>query len=664
MAIFMGTAGDDVLPPTGADNSGDDSLYGLTGDDELSGGAGEDILQGGDGDDLLRGGAGADIFLGGNGNDLVSYYFSATGVTINMTTGQNHGGDAEGDVFLFFDPSFFTIHGSGFADTLVGADYDEMLRGQSGDDRLLGMAGKDTLEGGGGADTLDGGDGNDTLRGGFGADSFYGGRNIDTVSYDDSQVGVSLNLSSNVNQGGTAEKDRFLDHVEIIRGSAYADVMVGDALDGTLFGGAGNDNLQSMAGGDELHGEDGNDRLDGGAGNDTLFGEAGADQLSGGDGDDRLTGGAGADSFTGGTGVDTVSYADSATGVRVNLSINTFHDGTAEGDRFVDRIETVAGSSFADTLVAGTSGNTLLGGGGDDRLTGTSGNDVLEGGAGADLLTGGGGIDFISYAGAGDFYGVDVNLSTGIVSGPSSGSDTTGDRLVDRFEGAIGSRQGDRLTGSAYADILDGNAGDDRLAGLAGADQFRGGDGADTVDYSASGAGVSVTLTAGAAAHGGDAEGDIFLDLIENVDGTAFADTLVGNAGDNSLFGGAGNDTLTGGAGADALDGSAGSDRYVYLAPGDSTVDRPDFIGPFTGSLDRIDLSAIDANTAQAGNQAFTFIGTTQFSGTAGQLRYVSNDGDPATPVRILADVNGDGVADMQINAFLSSGPAAIDFVL
>ncbi len=57
---------------------------------------------------------------------------------------------------------------------------------------------------------------------------------------------------------------------------------------------------------------------------------------------------------------------------------------------------------------------------------------------------------------------------------------------------------------------------------------------------------MQVDLTTGAA-QGGDAQGDVLLN-IENLAGSALADTLVGNSGANILSGGDGNDLLTGAA--------------------------------------------------------------------------------------------------------------------
>ena len=83
-----------------------------------------------------------------------------------------------------------------------------------------------------------------------------------------------------------------------------------------------------------LNGGLGNDTLNGGAGSDTLNGGAGNDYLYGGTGDDTLIGGAGADQLNGDGGIDTASYAGSAAGVTVNLTLATAQvsGGDASGD--------------------------------------------------------------------------------------------------------------------------------------------------------------------------------------------------------------------------------------------------------------------------------------------------------------------------------------------
>ena len=84
--------------------------------------------------------------------------------------------------------------------------------------------------------------------------------------------------------------------------------------------------------------------------------------------------------------------------------------------------------------------------------------------------------------------------------------------------------------------------------------------GMDTLDFSALTTGVDVNLTPGAFSSVGKiASGDralanvtVSLDAtIENVIGSAMADTIVGNAANNRITGGAGDDTINGGAGGD-----------------------------------------------------------------------------------------------------------------
>jgi hypothetical protein len=64
---------------------------------------------------------------------------------------------------------------------------------------------------------------------------------------------------------------------------------------------------------------------------------------------------------------------------------------------------------------------------------------------------------------------------------------------------------------------------------------------------------------------------------------------------------------------------------------------------PFAGRQDR--AGRVDANSALAGDQAFSFIGTAAFSSVAGQLRDFRQDGDTF----VAGDVNGDGMADFHV---------------
>lgn len=198
---------------------------------------------------------------------------------------------------------------------------DDDLTGTSGNDNIAGLAGDDTLTGDDGDDDLSGGIGDDILRPGLGNDTVDGGDGNDTVDYSDTgSVAVRL-------FGNRASGDEFRDTltaVENIVGSAFDDLLNGDALANTIsgqdgndrliglsgedmiLGGAGNDIIRGGRDDDRLEGGDNDDRIQGELGNDILLGQDGEDVmfgganndiLNGGDGDDRLTGGTHADVF-------------------------------------------------------------------------------------------------------------------------------------------------------------------------------------------------------------------------------------------------------------------------------------------------------------------------------------------------------------------------------
>jgi Ca2+-binding RTX toxin-like protein len=99
------------------------------------------------------------------------------------------------------------------------------------------------------------------------------------------------------------------------------------------------------------------------------------------------------------------------------------------------------------------------------------------------------------------------------------------------------------LTGTGEEDSIPGLGGNDTLIGLAGPDVLNGGAGTDTASYTASAAGVTVSLATGTGS-GGDAQGDT-LSNIENLIGSNFNDVLEGNSGNNALVGGTGIDTVS-----------------------------------------------------------------------------------------------------------------------
>lgn len=241
------------------------------------------------------------------------------------------------------------------------------------------------------------------------------------------------------------------------------------------------------------------------------------------------------------------------------------------------------------------------------------------------------------------------------------------------------------VTGTAFADQIFANDGNDTLRGGGGNDTLNGGIGTDMADYSTAGLGVNASLQTGLGKSG--SETDLFTS-IENLGGSAFADTLAGNGLNNSLAGnqgndtllggggqdvltggtgndflggGSGNDTLFGGAGRDIMEGDSGNDRFGYTALSDmGTGLSRDEIRDFTRGADRIDVAALDAAQSLPGNQPFTLVGQANFT-AEGQVRFFSVS--TGTVVQFNT-VNNDG-ADGEIfleGAFGSL--AASDFLL
>ena len=253
-----------------------------------------------------------------------------------------------------------------------------------------------------------------------------------------------------------------------------------------------------------------------------------------------------------------------------------------------------------------------------------------------------------------------------------------------------GTSGNDTLNGTSIADTLNGLAGNDKLNGLAGGDRMAGGAGNDTfyVDSTsdqaveASGEGFDSVRTSGVSYTLPANVERLYLDGTANLSGTGNGssnhihgnsgantlrgmggnDALWGNSGNDRLEGGDGNDVLTGGAGADTLLGGTGRDRFDWDKASDAAGDK---ILDFAQGSDKLDLSSIDARTGTSTNDAFSFLGSGAFSGSAGQLRYQKVDTSGVDYTLVQGDLNGDRVADFEfrIEGSLVTLQAA-DFVL
>jgi hypothetical protein len=92
-----------------------------------------------------------------------------------------------------------------------------------------------------------------------------------------------------------------------------------------------------------------------------------------------------------------------------------------------------------------------------------------------------------------------------------------------------------------------------------------------------------------------------------------------------------------------------------------------DIITDFTHGQDKIGLSAIDANTRVAGNQAFSWLGQGNFHNHhPGKLIYrlYNFTGTAYDKTIVYGDVNGDARADFQIELTGLKALVASDFIL
>ncbi len=613
--ILYGGNGWDVLSGAGYlyGDAGNDRLYASTGNDFLMGGDGQDDLNardgddtvyGGNGHDRIDGGGGADVLYGGEGNDIMNG--ETSGNAVEVPGGDRFYGEG-GDDIINVGPSGGaaewadggngndSITGGYYTDTLLGGDGNDSLKGAKGSDLLHGGSGDDILWGGsenGDRDTLWGGAGNDTLHGEAGDDWIAGEDGNDLITGGDGADGVYAGNDQDTVWGGSGGDTLYGENGnDFVAGEGGSDFLSGgdgeDSLWGgnetadrdSLWGGNGNDKLYGENGDDFLAGEYGNDLLMGGdgqdvlcggneaadrdvlygeSGDDTLYGEAGDDALYGGTGDDVLNGGQGQDAVYGDAGTDTISYANSAAGVVVNLMAGAGYAGDAAGDRLKD-IENVIGSRSQDVIYVGNDSaeyfdtadylaknldvkahietNNLplswayyhwyMWGRYEKRSGGWAGSS--EQAVGADwgtkfdlagyLAANKDVLDHKNANGLSDAWVYEHWLNHGRHEGRSGGLKVSGS-VIDGGSGD------DKIYGGVYSDYLIGGADQDLLLGSVGNDVLLGGSGHDTL-------------------YGG--EGD------DQIAGGVHEDRLYGDSGSDSLYGGDGYDTLNGGTGADSL---------------------------------------------------------------------------------------------------------------
>ena len=656
----------------------------------IKAGDGDDTISAGSGNDLIFGGLGADAIDGGSGNDTLTYNEALTGVVATLTSGlteTNSGDQAAGDTFA--TNTIENLIGSNYNDVLIGDNTKNILDGGDGNDILMGIKGGDTFIGGtndaidssyntstnlqgdtvsynyatsgisaslslkkgltnqalgdtySGIENLTGSKFADILEGDSNTNVINGGANntglTDTVSYEHSAAGVTIDLSNTGQQISTGDANGdILINIQNIIGSAHNDIFTG------------NNNVLG-------------NKFDGGSG-----------------------------------GVNTVTYATSISPVTASLNsgaaitINSITYGTLTanntGDATKDtytNIQVLIGTNGNDILTGSYTktgnlvkdSNTIYGGDGNDQIfTGVIGNTNIYGGNGNDVITitkyidnrqdlidGGDGTDTFIFAATPTVYNLDMgkdDTTTGTFS-PNNIIDYTTGGGLGGLGGYVTLKSIENITilntnynGTIYASNVNNVI-------IANSMAY-----SNTIDYkwagkstigAAQGVTVDLTVTSGFNVTGGS--GNDTISNFDNVNGSDYIDTITGNAnantlqggnGNDTLNGGSGNDTLVGGAGIDTLNGENGDDLLKGGADGDKFFGGTgtDTVSYADGSAVTVDLRSTVSLVSTLGTgdaDGDTFDSIEKIIGSASHDTFILNVGSGST---LPIDINGNGGSD------------------
>jgi Ca2+-binding RTX toxin-like protein len=232
----------------------------------------------------------------------------------------------------------------------------------------------------------------------------------------------------------------------------------------------------------------------------------------------------------------------------------------------------ILGTDGDDVIYGTPERDVIWGGGGNDTIYGSLGNDLICGAPGADLIHGGRGNDTVD-GGAGD-----ADIAIGdlgddrVLGGAGAHDEVAGDLGIDIVNGGPGD-----------ADLVHGDYGYDRMSGGAGK-----GDVASFATAVAGGKGSGVWASLRSHRARGDGHDKLF--GFEDLEGSAFRDTLIGSGAPNAIEGGPGDDQLIGGGGRDVLSGGQGTDDCVGAKGRTSSCGRER--APRASAYVQLDLAA------------------------------------------------------------------------
>ncbi len=623
----------------------DDILIATTNGQILTAGTGNDVLFDvapvGSNITMISG-TGNDTFNASSGNnDTLSYTNAIQGVTFDLSQAGPQDVFGDGSKIDNLQGTFQTLIGSAFNDT---------LKGTNGNDTLIGGAGNDVFKLSDGVDHYDGGSGVDTLDASTIGSRFpdfivnadgTGFVNKYVVSSQDTFVNVEHFIGTDDYNGGGNNNFiisdlqgsyimdgvnginlvNFNDHVDYTGLEANASIIVNvtgygahGSMNGTVdkLGGA-TDTFLNIG---EIDGTNSNDTFIGNTGNDVFVALGGDDTLTGGAGNDTLTGGAGNDIIDGGPGNDLAIYTGSVYDYTYSLDglghmqmLDT-RAGSPDGMDTISNVEQLKFGNLVYNYAMGTAaGTTLLATSGRNFIFGVSNNDVVS----YENVSAGVSVTLhpsVSY----EIFTLPASVSTipdfstlgtPVASGVENNFDISirpvglDDHFAFRFNSTMDIvKEGNYIFTLRSDDgggiYIDGQpvavfATPRAAADTNGTVHLTSGQHTIQVLYYENGGGQELKVSYNGSDTGNvktEIFGNDYLINIENLKGSAFSDTLIGDdqnnvinglGGNDLIKGEGGNDTLISGGGNDIISGGAGNDTMIF--------DNLSFLTPGNGSL-------------------------------------------------------------------------------